>query len=93
LLFFWHKWNGGGGWNVAFFCLCVRAALCILLLPLNIKKIKSKRQCAAEGMAYKKCDRKKQQKGWRGEQSKDHRSPELLRFIVFLRIVHLLYPK
>jgi len=41
-----------------------------LLLPLKINNFKSKRQCAAEALAYKKCDRKKQQKGRRAEGQK-----------------------
>jgi len=49
-----------------FFALCVGVAYCKPQCSLRNEDL----QCATVGRFCKKCDRKKQQKGWRGECSK-----------------------
>jgi len=63
LFFFWRKWNGGGGWSATSFCSCsVGVAYCKPQCNLWNEDL----QCATLGWIGKKCDRKKQQKGWGG---------------------------
>lgn len=63
---------GGGGWRQSRFFVRASGSA---LPPIG--------GCAAEGLAYKKCDRKKQQKGGRGEGQKRPSKPAIRRVGIF----------
>ena len=72
LVFFWHKRNGGGGWNEASFCIVGWQAL----RHRNVALRNEDDAVPDAGRFAKMCARKNQQKGWVGKAAKRPRSLE-----------------
>ena len=73
VFFSWHKRNGGGGWSAASFCFAGLAGS----ETDEWRLLRNEDGAVPDaGWPCKKCDRKKQQKGWAGKAAKKTTKPQ-----------------